>query len=118
MELPLYVELESGLQLNLSQIVAIHPRQPNGSLRVQAQGTPSLIVISPVTDNDVEEIRAATNTCKELLAQQLGQRNPSPVERFRTEERIPMTDDEIAGAPTTKPAKKTKKKRARRPVAA
>ena len=115
---PFYVRLESGLYLNLSQIIVIHPRQPNGSIRVQVAGSP-LIVISPVTDEDEQNIRTAVAMLEEWLIQQLDSRNQSPVNRFEVEDRIPMTDEEIVRTPKTRRAtNKPKKKRRRRRVAA
>lgn len=76
MNLPFFVRLQSGLLLNLSQLSVIHPRQPNGSIRVQTQGSP-LIVISPVTDEDESNIRVAVAMLQEWLIQQLDLRNLS-----------------------------------------
>lgn len=77
-------------------------------------------MISPVTDEDVENIRAAAATCKDFVAQQLNLRNVSSVMAEPVEKRIAMTDEEILEkAVTVKPERgKKKKKRAHRQVAA
>lgn len=115
---PLYVKLESGLWLNLSKIVAIHPRQPNGSIRVQPPNGP-LVVISPVTDNDVQNIDAAAETCKMLvMLQQLSERDPIPYTRDSGSNTI-VTKTFPEPPPATRPKKKKpKKKRSRKPVTA
>ena len=68
---PFYVRLQSGLYLNLSQIIVIHPRQSNGSIRIAVAGSP-LIVISPVTDEDEQRICTRLSVLDGLVLEQIG----------------------------------------------
>ena len=124
MNLPFYVRLESGLYLNLSQIIVIPPRQPNGSIRVQVAGSP-LIVISPVTDEDEQNIRTAVAMLEEWLIQQLDLRNLSREDHMDVEAATEaLAKASAAGEepiPSTQAKKKLKKKptkKRRRRVAA
>ena len=110
---PFYVRLESGLYLNLSQIIVIHPRQPNGSIRIAVAGSP-LIVISPVTDEDEQNIRTAVAMLEEWLIQQLDLRNQSPINKPLEYTKTILPRPTATGPPTKK---KRKKKRSPRVAA-
>jgi len=115
MNLPFFVRLQSGLLLNLSNVVVIHPRQPNGSIRVRVAGSP-LIVISPVTDEDDANIRVAVAMLQEWLIQQLDLPNLNPVTTDGLGNSGNIDRPATAGRSSTK--KKSTKKRRRRRVAA
>lgn len=112
MNLPFYVRLESGLLLNLSQLSVIHPRQPNGSIRVQSVGCPALIVISPTTEADEQNIQAAISLLQDCVVRELGLTDePASIHQPQG----PRADDDSTPSPMPSlPRTKNKPKNGRR----
>lgn len=110
MNLPFYVRLESGLLLNLSQLSVIHPRQPNRSIRVQSVGCPALIVISPTTEADEQNIRAAQSVLQAWVVREMGLGSGSTATHDHNQT-PPLVTKCIPTVDAPRPAKKTTRKK-------